>query len=161
MTGRPLDSQEVAAIRDHLEPLCQRYLKIARDHDLGRLEEVCLWLLRNLEPGILVGDVLAAAMMLAWHSRDLEVHTITAMACRTLHLVKGPGPIPAISFAMIAELERAGHKGDGMVMELRDRTGQSERNCWARLRAWRDMKASGARYVVELNEDGEMVIVPV
>jgi hypothetical protein len=162
MTNHPVDARR---LRANLEPLCRRGIELAAAHDLPMLGGACLELQRTLDEGPPVSDIIAAVMAVTWHWRGLEAR-LSAAASRPSNekwfkalaaaATKPRGKIP---WALVAELEAQGFKGDGLALEITCRTGMSERTAWRAVRAWRAFKnVGGLVCIVELGEDGKLLV---
>jgi hypothetical protein len=167
------DYDDAQALREHLGPLCRAGLRDAAEYNWPDLAEACQWLQRTLDARAPCRDVVAAVMMVAHHLGRLEarrqrpsIHlrhpstaewfaALTEAAKATMNRT-GPKPI---SVGLVGKLVGEGFKGDGLMLELRDRTGKSERTARRAIAAWRVLqKADGVICIIELNEDGRIVV---
>jgi hypothetical protein len=167
------DPDDAQALREHLEPLCRAGLRDATEYGWPALAEACQWLQRTLDARAPCRDVVAAAMTMAHHLGRLEARRqrpsirlrapstaewFAALAETAKATMNRTGPKP-ISVGLVGKLVSEGLKGDGLMLELRRRTGKSERTARRAMAAWRALdKTDGLICIIELNEDGQIVV---
>jgi hypothetical protein len=157
----------------HLENLARIGIMVAADIKSSYLARACRWLLRTLDEDHPIGDVIAAAVVVAWHwgerDRDLLLRQVKAFKrrepkwssveewfSRVCEEAKGRGRPPEVPQVMVVSLMEEGLRGSALVRKICDETGVDERTAWRAIA--RRKRQNGMVYLLKRDADGQILV---